>query len=331
MCKAKTHNTLCDFQTAPAGRFGDEGPLAAEEEDELRETAGYDAFGRSYYEMDKQRQAMPPGAFGGEGGSEQPGKGRGPRTAHPGIAASMQKQQGGQGPNNQSHPPSLHIPPFQRPGMQLPPPPQLSERRFSQSTGEGGRGPPHLLPHPPPFYPYPPPGPPGRGMPPLPPGFASQYDRDRDMFMAHFSKFYDALLDSTQLRNDLATKIHKANELVGAHQVELRKVENLRIQYEAALADLKVRSEKLLGSPLAEPAGTSAAELAEEKGSEPVDETEKVMEEPATEAESIIQPEQPEQQETNEIQPQETTPVIEASPVADSADVEMAATPPILP
>jgi len=66
--------------------------------------------------------------------------------------------------------------------------------------------------------------------------------------MSHFAKFYDALLDSTQLRADLATKIHKANELVGAHQIELRKVENLRQQYEAALADLKARTDKTLNA-----------------------------------------------------------------------------------
>jgi hypothetical protein len=82
-----------------------------------------------------------------------------------------------------------------------------------------------------------------------PPGYhPGQYDRDRDLFMSHFAKFYDALLDSTQLRGDLAAKIHKANELVGAHQIELRKVEGLRIQYEAALADLKARTEKTFGS-----------------------------------------------------------------------------------
>lgn len=82
---------------------------------------------------------------------------------------------------------------------------------------------------------------------PPPPGFhPGQYDRERDAVMSHFAKFYDALLDSTQLRADLATKIHKANELVGAHQIELRKVENLRQQYEAALADLKTRTDKAL-------------------------------------------------------------------------------------
>lgn len=92
-----------------------------------------------------------------------------------------------------------------------------------------------------------------------PPGFhPGQYDRDRDAFMSHFAKFYDALLDSTQLRADLATKIHKANELVGAHQIELRKVEGLRIQYEAALADLKIRTDKILG-PSEPKSGASVA------------------------------------------------------------------------
>lgn len=65
--------------------------------------------------------------------------------------------------------------------------------------------------------------------------------------MSHFAKFYDAMLDSNQLRNDLATKIQKANELVAAHRAELNTVESLRVQYEAALADLKARGDRQLG------------------------------------------------------------------------------------
>lgn len=65
--------------------------------------------------------------------------------------------------------------------------------------------------------------------------------------MTHFSRFYDALLDSTQLRNDLATKIHKANELVAAHQIELRKVENLRGEFEAALKDFEAKKKRMIG------------------------------------------------------------------------------------
>lgn len=89
---------------------------------------------------------------------------------------------------------------------------------------------------------------PGAALPPIPPpdfGHLPQ-DQERNSFMLHFSRFYDALLDSTQLRNDLATKIHKANELVAAHQIELRKVENLRAQYETALTDFRDNSRKLM-------------------------------------------------------------------------------------
>jgi hypothetical protein len=179
-----------------------------------------------------------------------------PRTAYPALGSSLQAQQKGKGPSNRGLPSSLHIPPYSQrtASQQHPPPGHPADGNGPVPDTAGGRPPPGMMPHLG-YYPYPGPppghpmaGPPGRGMPGMPPGYhPGQYDRERDAFMSHFAKFYDALLDSTQLRADLATKIHKANELVGAHQIELRKVENLRQQYEAALADLKARTDKVLG------------------------------------------------------------------------------------
>jgi hypothetical protein len=57
--------------------------------------------------------------------------------------------------------------------------------------------------------------------------------------MEHFHLFYDALMDSTQLRTELAAKMSKANELVEAQEVELARIRELRGEYEMALADLE--------------------------------------------------------------------------------------------
>jgi hypothetical protein len=57
--------------------------------------------------------------------------------------------------------------------------------------------------------------------------------------MEPFHLFYDALMDSTQLRTELAAKMSKANELVDAQEVELGRIRELRGEYEMALADLK--------------------------------------------------------------------------------------------
>lgn len=80
------------------------------------------------------------------------------------------------------------------------------------------------------------------------PGGARQYqgaagvpDAHRSAFMEPFNLFYDALMDSNQLRSELQAKVAKATELIAAQEHELARIRAVREEYEASVADMAAR------------------------------------------------------------------------------------------